>query len=102
MASVPFSFPSLLSEYTKGPSFPVKEFGLTNRGEGERAREALKGGRPLRGTKDGGALLQRCAQGALWAVPDLHQGRLELYLDGFQSVCALTERELQIFNISRI
>ena len=64
--------------------------------EGERAREALKGGRSLRGTKDGGALLQRCAQGALWAVPDLHQGRLELYLDGFQSVCALTERELSL------
>jgi len=65
--------------------------------EGERAREALKGGKPLRGTAGGAALLQRCAQSALWAVPDLDQGRLALYLEGFQSVCPLTERELSLF-----
>ena len=65
--------------------------------EGERAREALKGGKPLRGAAGGGSLLQRCAQGALWAAPDLDQGRLALYLEGFQSVCPLTERELSLF-----
>ena len=65
--------------------------------EGERAREALKGGKPLRGTAGGAALLQRCAQSALWAVPGLDQGRLALYLEGFQSVCPLTERELSLF-----
>ncbi len=65
--------------------------------EGERAREALKGGKPLRGTAGGTALLQRCAQSALWAVPGLDQGRLALYLEGFQSVCPLTERELSLF-----
>ena len=32
------------------------------------------------------SLLRRCAQGALWAVPDLDQDRLALYLEGFQSV----------------
>ena len=65
--------------------------------EGERAREALKQGRkPLRGTAKGGALLQSCARSALWAVPDLDQGRLALYLEGFQSVCPLTERELSL------
>lgn len=65
--------------------------------EGERAREALKRGRPLRGTAGGMSLLRRCAQSALWAVPDLDQGRLALYLEGFQSVCPLTERELSLF-----
>ncbi len=64
--------------------------------EGERARAALKRGKPLRGAAEGGALLQCCARGALWAVPDLHQGRLALYLEGFQSVCPLTERELSL------
>ena len=29
-------------------------------------------------------------------MPDLHQGRLALYLEGFQSVCPLTERELSL------
>jgi cellobiose phosphorylase len=64
--------------------------------EGERAREAFRGGRPLRGTAEGGALLQRCAKGALWAVPELDQDRLALYLEGFQSVCPLTEQELSL------
>ncbi len=64
--------------------------------EGERALAALKRGRPLRGTKRGETLLQCCARSALWAVPDLHQGRLALYLEGFQSVCPLTERELSL------
>ncbi len=64
--------------------------------EGERAREALRGGKPLRGTAGGEALLQCCARSALWAVPDLHQGRLALFLEGFQSVCPLTERELSL------
>lgn len=65
--------------------------------EGERALEALKKGKPLRGTKAGGALLQLCAGRALWAVPDLDQDRLALYLESFQSVCPLTERELSLF-----
>ena len=64
--------------------------------EGERARNALRGGRPLRGTKRGASLLQHCAKGALWAVPDLDQGRLALYLEGFQSVHPLTEQELSL------
>ena len=55
--------------------------------EGERAREALRRGKPLRGAEGGGALLQLCAERALWAVPDLDQQRLALYLEGFQSVC---------------
>lgn len=65
--------------------------------EGEQARETLKKGKPLRGTAGGMSLLRRCAQGALWAVPDLDQDRLALYLEGFQSVCPLTERELSLF-----
>lgn len=65
--------------------------------EGERAREALKGSKPLRGTAKGTALLQCCAKSALWAVPDLHQGRLALFLEGFQTACPLTERELSLF-----
>ena len=65
--------------------------------EGERALEALKGGRPLRGTERGRTLLSRCAQGALWASPGLEQEKLALYLEGFQSVCPLTERELSLF-----
>ena len=65
--------------------------------EGEQAREAFKGGKPLRGSREGGALLQRCARSALWAAPDLDQERLALYLEGFQSVCPLTERELSLF-----
>ena len=65
--------------------------------EGERAREALKGGRPLRGMAGGGTLLRCCVKGVLWAVPDLDQRRLTLYLEGFQSVCPLTERELSLF-----
>ncbi|MCI9159104.1 MAG: hypothetical protein HFF55_08915, partial [Lawsonibacter sp.] len=65
--------------------------------EGGRAREALRGGGPLRRTGSGDAILQRCAQSALWAVPDLDQSRLALYLEGFQSVCPLTERELSLF-----
>lgn len=65
--------------------------------EGEQAREALKGGKPLRGTAGGAALLQLCARSALWAAPDLDQDRLALYLEGFQSVCPLTERELSLF-----
>ena len=64
--------------------------------EVERALEAVKGGRPLRGDGQGSSLLQRCAACALWAVPDLDQGRLALYLEGFQSVCPLTERELSL------
>ncbi len=64
--------------------------------EGERARSAFRGGRPLRGTRRGPALLQLCARSALWAVPDLDQGRLALFLEGFQSVCPLTERELSL------
>ena len=65
--------------------------------EGERAREALKRGRPLRGTRGDGALIQLCARCALWAAPGLEQERLALYLEGFQSVCPLTERELSLF-----
>ena len=65
--------------------------------EGERAREALKKGRPLRGTTGGGALLQVCARAALWAVPDLDQNRLARYLEGYQGVCPMTERELSLF-----
>ncbi len=65
--------------------------------EGERAREALRRGKPLRGAEGGSALLQLCAERALWAVPDLDQQRLALYLEGFQSVCPLTERELSLF-----
>ncbi len=65
--------------------------------EGERAREALKGGKTLRGTTGGETLLGSCAQSALWAVPDLNQRRLALYLEGFQSVSPLSERELSLF-----
>ena len=65
--------------------------------EGEQAREAFKGGKALRGSRGGGALLWHCAGHALWAVPDLDQERLALYLEGFQSVCPLTERELSLF-----
>ncbi|NBI10788.1 hypothetical protein D1641_12300, partial [Colidextribacter sp. OB.20] len=64
--------------------------------EGERARAALKGGRPLRAVGRGSALLEHCVRGMLWAVPDLDQDRLEIYLEGFQSVCPLTERELSL------
>ena len=64
--------------------------------EGERAREALKEEKFLRGTANGEALLRRCARSALWAVPDLDQNRLALYLEGFQSVCPLTEQELSL------
>ena len=64
--------------------------------EGERASRALKRGKPLRGARSEDTLLQHCARGALWAVPDLDQSRLALYLEGFQSVCPLTERELSL------
>ena len=65
--------------------------------EGDRVREVLKKGVPLRGVKRGGTLLQRCAGHGLWAVPDLDQDKLALYLESFQSVCPLTERELSLF-----
>ncbi len=65
--------------------------------EGEQAREAFKGGKPLRGSRGGDVLLRRCARSALWAAPDLDQKRLALFLEGFQSVCPLTERELSLF-----
>ncbi|MCI8304182.1 MAG: hypothetical protein HFF52_06085 [Lawsonibacter sp.] len=64
--------------------------------EGDRAWEALRRGKPLRGTRQGAALLQVCVRSALWAVPDLNQDRLKLFLEGFQSVCPLTERELSL------
>ena len=64
--------------------------------EGERARRALKRGRLLRGRAKGDAALPVCAERALWAVPDLNQRRLALYLEAFQSVCPLTERELSL------
>ncbi len=64
--------------------------------EGERTRAALKGGGPLRAVEQGSALLESCVRGMLWAVPGLDQEKLALYLEGFQSVCPLTERELSL------
>ncbi|MCI8422014.1 MAG: hypothetical protein HFF50_00560 [Lawsonibacter sp.] len=65
--------------------------------EGEEARRSFCRGRPLRTVEGGQTLLLDCARGALWAVPDLDSKRLACYLEGFQSVCPLTERELSLF-----
>jgi len=63
---------------------------------GEEARRTLKSGRPLRGDGAGEPLLWACARSALWAVPGLDTARLALFLQGFQSVLPLTERELSL------
>ena len=64
--------------------------------EGEQARRCFQQGGTLRGTQPGNSVLQVCARGALWAVPDLEAQRLRRYLEGFQSVCPLMERELSL------
>ncbi len=64
--------------------------------EGEQARRCFQQGGTLRGTQPGNSVLQVCARGALWAVPDLEAQRLRCYLEGFQSVCPLMERELSL------
>lgn len=64
--------------------------------EGEEALRALKKAGPLRGDGQGGALLQRCVRGGVWAVPHLERERLTWYLKAFQTVQPLTERELSL------
>lgn len=80
---------------------PAVEWLLDNRylaqREGREAARAFRKGRALRGTEAGGCLLWRCAQGLLWAAPDLDSGRVAQYLAAFQSVRPLTERELSLF-----
>ncbi len=91
-----------LSVWSEGEATlpPAVEWLLDNRylalREGQEAMRTFRHGRPLRGTKQGNALLMGCAQGALWAVPDLESGRLVRYLEAFQEVCPLTERELSL------
>ena len=64
--------------------------------EGEQARRCLRSGGSIRSAQPGGSVLQVCARGALWAVPELEEERLGRYLEGFQSVLPLTERELSL------
>ncbi len=64
--------------------------------EGEQARRCFRQGGKLRGARTGTTVLQVCARGALWAVPGLEAERLKRYLEGFQSVCPLTEQELSL------
>ena len=79
---------------------PAVEWLLDNRylavREGREAMLSFRRGRPLRGAKGGGSLLWRCAQGLLWAAPDLDSGRVARYLDAFQGERPLTERELSL------
>ena len=64
--------------------------------EGEQARRCLRQGGKLRGAQRGNTVLQVCARGALWAVPGLEAEWMRRYLEGFQSVCPLTEQELSL------
>lgn len=64
--------------------------------EGEQARRCFRQGGKLRGAQRGNTVLQVCARGALWAVPGLEAERMQRYLEGFQSVCPLTEQELSL------
>jgi hypothetical protein len=64
--------------------------------EGRDGLRALQGVRTLRGVKRGASLLEECVRGMLWAAPDLEQGRLSCYLEAFQTVQPLTERELSL------
>lgn len=79
---------------------PAVEWLLDNRylafQEGQEAMRTFRSGRPLRGVRYGNSLLMGCAESALWAVPDLEIGRLARYLEAFQEVCPLTERELSL------
>lgn len=64
--------------------------------EGKGCVEAFRHGRPLRACEDGACLLSRVAKSALWAAPELDGRRLELFLEQFQQLCPLTERELSL------
>ena len=64
--------------------------------EGEQARRCFAAGGQIRGAESGGSVLQVCARGVLWAVPELEREGLKRYLEGFQSVCPLSEKELSL------
>ena len=75
-----------LEEWSAGRTTlpPAVEWLLDNRylaqREGREAARSFRKGRPLRETEADGCLLWRCAQGLLWAVPDLDSGRTARYL----------------------
>jgi len=91
-----------LSQWSEGETAlpPAVEWLLDNRylavRAGQEALLAFGRGKALRGTEGGEALLMECARKGLWAVPDLDSGRLSRYLEAFQSVRPLTERELSL------
>ncbi len=64
--------------------------------EGKNCAQVFRRGRPLRACAGGRCVLSQAARSALWAEPGLDQGRLELFLEHFQRVCPLTERELSL------
>lgn len=82
-------------ELPGGARWLLDNFYLAAR-EGEQARRCFRQGGKLRGARRGNTVLQVCARGALWAVPGLEAERLRRYLEGFQSVCPLTEQELSL------
>ena len=92
-----------LTEWSAGRTTlpPAVEWLLDNRylalREGREAVRSFRKGRPLRGTENGACLLWRCAQGLLWAAPNLESGQVARYLSAFQSVLPLSERELSLF-----
>lgn len=65
--------------------------------EGGEALRVFQKGRPLRAVRGGSSLLTSCAQGLLWAAPALEPDRAACYLEAFQQVRPLTERELSLF-----
>lgn len=91
-----------LTQWSKGrPTLPAAaEWLLDNHymaiREGEEARRHFQTG-ALRKTAQGHCVLLECARGALRAAPDLERERVERYLEVFQSVLPLTERELSLF-----
>ncbi len=63
--------------------------------EGRGAVEAFSTRGTIRNSP-GGAVVMCCARGAIFGVPQLEEGRLSIYLEGFQSVLPLTQRELSL------
>ena len=60
------------------------------------AERAFRGAGNLRKTREGGPAVFEAARAAVWAVPDLDQGRLSLFLEQFQQVVPLWEKELSL------
>ena len=63
----------------------------------QEAEHAFRRAGFLRSVRQGDALVLRAAESAVWAVPGLDGERLGLFLEEFQKVLPLTERELSLW-----